>query len=124
LLHPDLLAFVRASIRSVWAIELLSLLRREPGRVWTAEALVQEMRASQAVVAEVLATFETAGLVRCEPDGACVYAPAAPALDHLAGQLEQLYRERPGTVIKTILSTPNDKLQSFADAFRFKGEPR
>lgn len=124
MLHSDLLAFIRASIRSVWAIELLLLMKRQGGRAWTAEELVHEMRASQAVVAEVLTTFEAAGLTRRDPSGAFIYSPAAPALGQLADELEQLYRERPGTVIKAVLSSPNDKLQSFADAFRFKGDPK
>lgn len=122
--NPDLQAFIRACVRSVWALELLVLLKREPVRAWTAEGLVHEMRASTAVVADVLECFEQTGLVRQEPPGSWTYAPAAPALAQLADQLETAYRERPARVIKAILSSPNDKLQSFADAFRFKGDPK
>ena len=120
MISSDLLAFIRASIQSVWALELLLLLKRDSSRTWTVPALVQEMRASNPLVTGVLVTFEAVGLVRREEDGAYVYAPAAPALAALADQLENAYRLRPAAVVKAILSSPNDKLQSFADAFRFK----
>jgi hypothetical protein len=123
LFNSELVAFVRASIRSVWALELLLLLRRDSDRAWTVASLVQEMRASTPLVAEGLATFEAAGLIRREEGGdeSFVYAPATPALAQLAEQLERAYRERPVALVRTILSSPNDKLQSFADAFRFRG---
>ena len=125
MINSELHAFIRACVRSVWALELLVLLRREPGKPWTAEALVHEMRASTAVVSDALAAFEAIGLVRRGEEPAIwTYAPAAPALDQLADQLEAVYRQRPTAVVKTILSLPNDKLQSFADAFRFKGDPK
>jgi hypothetical protein len=80
------------------------------------------MRASATLVRDVLVTFETAGLVRPEPDGDYRYAPAGPALAALADQLELTYRERPVAVVNAILASPNDKLQSFADAFRLNGD--
>ncbi len=120
MINSDLQAFIRASIPSVWALELLLVLRREPVRAWTAEALVQEMRASLPLVQQVLATFESAGLIQVDEAG-YAYAPAAPALKSLADQLAAAYRERPVAVVKAILAAPNDKLQSFANAFRFKG---
>lgn len=124
MINSELQAFIRACVRSVWALELLVLLKQEPGKAWTAEALVQEMRSSTAVVTGALAAFEATGLVLQDPPEVWTYAPAAPALGQLADQLEAAYRERPGKVIKTIMSSPNDKLQSFADAFRFKGDSK
>jgi hypothetical protein len=41
-------------------------------------------------------------------------------LDHAVGQVERVYAERPSAVVKAILSAPNDKIQSFADAFRLR----
>jgi hypothetical protein len=116
----ELLAFVRAYVRSVWALELLLLLKREPGRAWTAEGLVQEMRASLPLVSEGLAGFEAAGLVRRDGATGYLYDPN-PSLGRLADELARAYQERPNAMVKAILSSPNDKLQSFADAFRFKG---
>jgi hypothetical protein len=122
LIDPDLLAFIRASVPSVWALELLLLIKQDSGRAWQVEPLVQEMRASTPAVAHGLTAFEAAGLVQHDGAGNYRYAPAGSALARLADQLEAAYRERPGAIVKAILSSPNEKLQSFADAFRFKGD--
>lgn len=119
MLDEDLLAFIQSSIRSVWALEVLLLLRRTPDHAWSSEAVAHELRANDRLVSEQLATLETAGLIAC--DEGCRYAPAAPTLDALCGRLETAYRERSGQVIKAIMAGPNDKLQIFADAFRIRG---
>lgn len=68
--------------------------------------------------------LSAAGLIRPDTEGRYVYAPASPAIADLCSQLEKLYRERPVRVVNAIVSSPNDKLQSFADAFRLKGDPK
>lgn len=120
----ELLDFIRGSIRSVWALELLLLLRRQADRAWSTDDLAMELRANTPLVADVLKTFETAGLVRSPEPGSYTYAPASPALERYCRQLDDAYRERPVSVINAIVSAPNDKLQSFADAFRLKGGKR
>ena len=122
MLDDDLQTFIGGSIRSVWALELLLLLRRTPDRVWTAEAAARELRANERLVTDQFAGLQTAGLIAC--DGGCRYAPAAPALDALCARLETAYRERSGQVIKAIMAGPNDKLQIFANAFRLKDDGR
>lgn len=124
MISPDLQTFINGSIRSVWALELLLLLKRDAECTWTPEKLVVELRASTPLVADVLRTFDASGLIRREDGEAWRYAPAASALAALADELEQVYRTRPGAVVKAIISAPNDKLQSFADAFRFRGDPK
>jgi hypothetical protein len=113
-------AFVREHIRSMWALELLLLLRREPERGWSAGELVRELRASGGLVEDNLRRFQTSGLVLADEAGAWRYAPAGPALDGLCAELEAAYRARPVAVINMI-ARPADPLQSLADAFRFKG---
>lgn len=117
---PDLLAFIRGSIRSVWALELLLLMRNRRDRDWTAEQLVQELRASTPLVSDVLNTFEAAGLVTRSTDDRYAYAPASAALARYCDTLDSAYRERPVSVVNAIVTAPNDKLQNFADAFRLK----
>ena len=95
-------------------------LRRSSGSRWTAAQLVQELRASDAIVTDGLASLQAAGLVTPEAGGTVRYAPASSQLDRLVEQLAQLYRERPMAVTKAIFASPNDKLQSFADAFKLK----
>ncbi|MFC3079267.1 hypothetical protein ACFODL_14310 [Phenylobacterium terrae] len=115
----DLLTFIREHIRSVWALELLLLLKRDPERRWTPDELVRELRASGPLIANNLEALQRAGLTACEEDGRCRYAPAAGVLDRLANELEANYRERPVALINVIASPP-DKLQSLADAFRIR----
>jgi hypothetical protein len=114
----DVFSFVGKSVRSVWGVELLLLMRRQPGRLWRVDEMVRELRASTTIVTDSLAGFESAGLVRREGD-AYAYAPATPLLGELCDRLEALYRERPVSVINAIAS-PRTRLQGFADAFRLK----
>jgi hypothetical protein len=117
----DIFAFVRASVRSVWALELLLLLRRDPGRAWSPDELVRELRGSPAIVAEELAGLQRAGLVAAEPDGRFRYGPQAPRLDELAAGVQRMYAAKPMAIVKAIMAAPNDKLRIFSDAFRLKG---
>lgn len=121
MLEDDLVDFIQGSIRSVWALELLICLRKAPDRTRTAEDLVRELRASAPVVVDNLAVFETSGLAVRDGEG-WRYAPAAPLLGSLCDRLEQAWRTRPSAVMKAIVAAPNDKLQTFADAFRIRGE--
>jgi predicted transcriptional regulator len=119
-LSPDLLSFIRSSIRSVWALELLLLLRNRAPAAVGLDELARELRATPNLVSKCLDALEAAGLIVCEPDRSCRYAPAAPVFDTLSAALEQAYRERPVGVVDAILSAPDHRLKSFADAFRFK----
>lgn len=119
MLEADLLSFVRSSIRSTWALELLLLLQRQPARSFSREELVRELRATPSLIATCLKQLQEAGLLACEGPDHCRFAPASPALEALCAQLDTVYRERPVTVINTIMTSPNDRLQNFADAFRF-----
>ena len=119
----DLVAFIRRSIPSVWALEALLLVRSSPGRSWSAGELVGELRASDAVVFGVLDGFQRDGLIRKGEDGRFRFAPAADALDELATALAEAYAERPVAVIRAIAST-DAKLQDLADAFRFSRSPK
>lgn len=113
----DLVAFIRRSIPSVWALEALLLVRRSPGRSWSAGELVGELRASHAVVVGVLDGFQRDGLVTKGEDGRFRFAPAADVLDELTTALAEAYAERPVAVITAIAST-DAKLKDLADAFR------
>jgi hypothetical protein len=121
-ISEPVLRFVRSTIKSVWALELLLLMYRRPDTAWTVEALTAELRGSAAFVIELLLIFEQAGLIQRDGNGSITYRPQSPDLHELVGQLERSYAERPLTLIKEILSQPNEKIQSFADAFRFKQE--
>jgi hypothetical protein len=119
--NTDLFQFLKGSIRSVWALELLLLMRAKPDRLWKVDDLVTELRASTPLVAGVLKTFHDAGLIREVEVGRFCYAPASAAIAAYCEELERAYRERPVAVINAIVASSTDDLQSFADAFRFRG---
>lgn len=119
-LSEDALALLRTSIRSVWALELLLLLRRDPARDWSNDELVRELRGSEVVVQEALAGFLGAGLVAALADGRHRYHPAVPVLDQWVGEIAQAYASRPSAVIREIFAAPGNKVQIFADSFRFR----
>jgi DNA-binding IclR family transcriptional regulator len=118
---PDLAAFVREHLRSVWALELLLVLRRDRERGWTAAELVRELRASTGLVNDNLVRFERSGLVARDDEGRFRYRPAAAVLGALCDRLETAYRQRPVAIVN-LIAAPRDALQSLADAFRFRRE--
>jgi hypothetical protein len=119
-LTPDLSAFIESAVPSVWALETLLLLRREPDRAWPADRLVAELRANVTLVGDCLAGLERAGLVLRDGD-VFRFAPASPTLRALCDQLEAAYRERPVAVVNMIARRRPDPLKGFADSFRFGG---
>lgn len=119
-MDDELGEFLRHSLRSVWNIELLLWLHRHNGRSWPPNELVRELRASDMVIEQGVASLLQAGLIVVEADGSCRYAPATPHLDQLVLLLERLYRERPSTVTRILFSSPDSKLTTFSDAFRLK----
>ena len=118
--EDELLRFVRNWIKSVWALEMLLLFRRERERAWNPGDLVRELRSSDSAVAEALTGLRNAGFVTAAPDGRYHYSAASPGLDDIAARIERLYGERPLAMAKAIMSAPNEKLRIFADAFRLK----
>ncbi len=119
----DVFQFIREHVRSVWALELLLRLKHDPERCWSVEELVSDLRASHSLVGDNLATLEAAGLVVADDRGGFRYRPAAGALAKVCDDLEAAYRQKPVTVIRWI-SAPTERLQSLADAFKFKGKDR
>jgi hypothetical protein len=121
-LDPQLLAFVRSSIPSIWALELLLLLRRAaPGHL-TREELVQHLRATPMLIDRLLAQLTSAGLLRANETGAVRFECSSPQLDAMCEALALAADERPIALRDAIISMPRDKLRDFSDAFRFKGK--
>jgi predicted ArsR family transcriptional regulator len=114
----DVLRFIAASFPSVWALELLIILRQER-RSWSRSELVTELHASELVVAKALDALVAAGLASIENDGAA-YLPANATVEACVGRAEQLYRSRPNAVRRTIISANTSSAAAFADAFRIR----
>jgi hypothetical protein len=118
----QIFAFLRTHIRSVWALELMLLLARDRSRAWHPNDLVREMRSSSVAIGEALRDLQGAGLVAPDSDNRYRYNPASSELDTLATGIGQLYSTRPTTVVKAIVTAPEDKLRIFADAFKLKDQ--
>jgi hypothetical protein len=114
----ELRLFIGSSFRSIWALELLLILKREQ-RVWPASELVDTMRASELVVSKALDGLVSAGLASLEEQGA-VYMPINDQVARCVDQLEQLYTVRPDAVRREIISASASGANAFADAFRLR----
>lgn len=119
---PEVASFVRATFRSVWALELLCLLRQNRERTMSHADMVGGLRASDLVVTQSVAGLAAAGLVLLEEDGTARYAPATSDLDLLVGAAEKLYAGSPDAVRRMIVEAANPGLTAFADAFRLRKE--
>jgi hypothetical protein len=117
---PDdaLLTFIVSSFRSVWALELLLVLKSEP-RVWPRAELVTTMRASELVVSKALDSLVAAGLASLEGEGA-QYMPVSDEVAECVERAEKLYAARPNAVRRAIVSASSGDITAFADAFRLR----
>lgn len=114
----DLLRFIASSFRSVWALELLLLLKREQ-RAWPREELIRTLRASDLVVSNALDSLIAAGLASVEEGGA-LYMPVTQEVASFVDSLEQLYAARPDAVRRVIVSASGSGATAFAEAFRLR----
>ena len=113
-------SFIRSTFRSVWALELLKLLRANGDRSLTHEQMVAGLRASDLVVKQNVETLATVGLVLLEADGSARYNPLSEDLDILADQTEQIYAKSPDAVRRLIVAAGTPGLAAFADAFKLR----
>lgn len=116
--EDEILRFVGSSFRSVWALELLLLLKRER-RIWPRAELVTALRASELVVSHALDGLVAAGLAWADEGGAS-YAPVDERLAQCVEQAEDLYRSRPNAVRRAIITASARDASAFANAFRLR----
>jgi DNA-binding IclR family transcriptional regulator len=112
------LRFIGSSFRSVWALELLLFLKREP-RLWSRDELISALRASDLVVNKALDELVAAGFVSIEGEGAR-YMPATDDIATHVKQVEEVYSARPDAVRRAIVSTTTSGATAFADAFKLR----
>jgi hypothetical protein len=118
--EETVLNFAASLFKSVWALELLFVLKRDPARAWRREEMIRELRSSQVVVTEGLNNLLLVGLAIEAEAGLYQYQPGSPALDEMVSALEKIYAVKPAAVVREIVTSPNRKLQILSDAFRFK----
>lgn len=112
--------FIRSTFRSVWALELLCLLRQKRDRSLSHAEMVAGLRGSDLVVSQSVESLTAAGLVLSEPDGSVRYAPVSDDLDRLAAEAEARYARSPDAVRRLIVTAANPSVSAFADAFRLR----
>jgi hypothetical protein len=117
----EIVDFLDRHISTVWALELLLLMRQNPSRIWTVADLAKELRASPPVITRVVPPLLAAGIV-VEADGGLRYGPKRDDLSDTIERLENLYKQLPVTIIRHIALAPHREAQSFADAFKFRKE--
>ena len=108
----EVVAFLRESIGSVYAIEVLLLVMRRADRHWLAADLVRELRSSRTAVAEALGRLVRAGLVSEASEDRYVFAPVSERLERIAREIQQLYTTAPVAVMKAVVTTPDRKRRS------------
>src|SRR5436190_19656045 len=121
----DLRSFIQEYISSVDAAELLILLATAPVRSYRVAELIEDLRPtvlSEPAARRRLVHFEANGLVTSEAGESWQYSPATPALDRAVRSLAKVYNERPVTLVRMIYAPKDEKIRSFADAFRLKKE--
>jgi hypothetical protein len=114
----ELFRFIGSSFRSVWALELLLLLKREDGPR-SRDDLISALRASELVVNKALEELLAAGLISIEGEEA-VYRPASTDMRKAIDRVEKLYAARPDAVRRAIVSNASSGATAFADAFRLR----
>ena len=117
--EDEVLRFIEASFPSVWALEVLLTLKREP-RVWTSSELVIALRASDLVLVKAVDALVAAGLASTDEQGV-TYRAANEDVARCVEQVEQIYRARPDTVRRAIVSARSSRASAFADAFKLWG---
>jgi DNA-binding transcriptional ArsR family regulator len=118
----ELCAFMQVCTPSLEAVELLLLLARHPEREWTAAELSEAVRptaVSEAAVRDYLNDYSSCRLVEKRPEGRYVYAAEA-ATAEIVKALEKAYNERPVSLVRMIYTLKDQKIRSFADAFKIR----
>jgi hypothetical protein len=117
--EQEVISFLATTFRSVWVLEVMLLLRRERVNAWGVGAIVRETRSSQMAVADSLEILKAAGFL-VQENNRYRFWPTTPHLEAMAADIEALYAAKPVTVIKAILTAPDEKLRTFSDAFKLK----
>jgi hypothetical protein len=97
MLAPNVDRFLRNSLRSVWELELLLLIRKQPTRLWAADELIYDLRASAPIIGDALDALQKVGLVSKNANEQFQYWPVSPELGQLVEDLASTYATPPIT---------------------------
>lgn len=112
--------FLTTCIDSVGQLEVLLMLYADDQHVWTADEVSRRLRTSHSAAADQLDQLAAHGLLLGD-DAAGFRFQAAKADTAIAVRdTAAAYASHRTTVIAAIHSSPANKLQSFADAFKLR----
>ena len=116
--------FIQTAVPSVSVAELLLLMFKQPERWWMLPELLGELprdvNITEAGTITCLEALRSRGLVEFDGEKRVRYRAASDALDVHVRTLAQAYNERPVTLIRMIYALRDTRIQSFADAFKFR----
>jgi hypothetical protein len=119
IISAETLKFVRRSFESVWALELILMMRRENTRCWSVSELTQQLRASELLVGGILPDLVRKGWC-WRPRQACSSIVPPQSNEQLVDKVAVVYAENRIRLINEIFKVPDRNAQTFADAFRIK----
>lgn len=119
MVSEELTKFIQSNVPTIWALRVLVVMCQDQGRTWTPDELNRELRGTIGLVLDVLTRFERAKLVRREADDRYRWAPSTE-LESVAQELVSTYSTYPVAVVRVIMDTQTQRIQSLADAFRIK----
>jgi hypothetical protein len=102
--EQDIIAFIRVHLGSLYALELLLLIKQNRDRAWQPGELVRELRSSPTAVAEALRRLVQAGLVVEKPPGRYAFAPESPERERVAAEIERVYTSKPISSLEAIVA--------------------
>jgi hypothetical protein len=117
-------AFLQTTVPTVDAAELLLALKSEPDRQWSprdaAQSLQGRVNFKDGDAVRYLELFVSRSLLMAHPERRYQYRPASPELAGFVETLAKAYNERPVTLIRMIYALRDEKIRSFADAFKIR----
>jgi hypothetical protein len=119
----QLRSLIQETIPTLDAAELLLFLADNAARRYPVPAMLETLRPTaltEPAAHRYLQQFEIRGLVVRRENDEFQYAPATPELAAAVASLTRVYNERPVTLVRVIYSPRDEKIRSFADAFRLK----
>jgi hypothetical protein len=118
-LSDALIRFIHTSIPGIPFLETLLLLRTEPGRSWTVEAVCNRLYLSPMTAGQLLKSLCATGMA-VQERSEFRYEPQSDQLRNMIDRLSECYRDHLIETTKVIHSRAGKNAQLFADAFKLK----
>lgn len=120
----DVRRFILTSVPSVPYLEALLLLRGDSSTQWQPFKLARRLYIGESQAMDLLQALAESQVVRRGTDGGFEYSPATPQLARAIDCLAETYASNLVGVTDLIHSRLDKRAQQFADAFRWRKDPR